>query len=61
MAGPSTGSGSSLAESGDERRWQIAASIVALLAAISGWLSAGTVAVISGDTIGIADDGKGAC
>jgi hypothetical protein len=38
----------------DDRRSQIAASIVALLAATSLWLSAGTVAVISGDTHRIA-------
>ena len=36
------------------RRSQVGASIVALLAAISLWLSAGTVAVISGDTHRIA-------
>ena len=50
MADPSTSSGSSGATSRDDRRSRIAASIVALLAAASLWLSAGTVAVISGDT-----------
>jgi len=54
MVGPSTGSGSSRAESRDDRRSQVAASVVALLTAISLWLSAGTVAVISGDTHRIA-------
>ena len=54
MVGPSTGSGSSRAESRDDRHSQLAASIVALVAAISLWLSAGTVAVISGDTHRIA-------
>jgi len=54
MAGPSTSSGSSRAESRDDRQSQIAASIVALLTSISLWLSAGTVAVISGDTHRIA-------
>ena len=37
-----------------DRRSQIAAPIVALLTSISLWLSAGTVAVISGDTHRIA-------
>lgn len=54
MAGPSTRSGSSGAASRDDRRSRFAASIVALLAGVSLWLSAGTVAVVSGDTHRIA-------
>jgi hypothetical protein len=54
MVGPSTSSGSSRAESRDDRQSQIAASGAALLTSVSLWLSAGTVAVISGDTHRIA-------
>ncbi len=52
---PSTGSGSALStvERAD-RRSRIAASILALLTAVSVWLSLGTVALTSGDTVRIA-------
>jgi hypothetical protein len=54
MAGPSTSSGLSRAESRDGRQAPFAAPALALLTAVSIWLSAGTVAVTGGDTHRIA-------